>query len=918
MYKIVSFLFICLISLPIAATAQETRTVPTPVPDIPYERFELDNGLTLIVHEDHKAPIVAVNVWYHVGSKNEPAGSSGFAHLFEHLMFNGSENFNDDYFQVLERVGATDLNGTTSRDRTNYFQNVPTSALDLALWMESDRMGHLLGAVGQEKLDEQRGVVQNEKRQGENQPYGQDFNLITEATYPVGHPYAHTVIGSMEDLDAASLEDVHNWFQTYYGPSNAVLVVAGDIDAQTAKEKVEQFFGDIPPGPPVVKHKAWVAKRTGEHRQVIQDRVPLQRIYKVWNIPEIYSTDYNRLDLVSDILSSGKNSRFFKRLVYEDQIATDVSAYLYSGEIGSQFIIEATASPGQDLMTVERAVDEELTHFLAEGPEDNELLRVKTQQKAQSIRGIERIGGFGGKSDILANSEVYAGSLDAYKHSLYERQAATAADLQTAAQAWLSDGVYVLEVHPFPTLQAAETGADRSSLPGTDRPAEATFPALQRATLTNGMKVILAERHTVPLVDFSLQVDAGYAADISVSPGTANLTMNMLDEGTTSRSALEISDELALLGAQLGSGSNLDMSTVSLSALKENLLPSLELYADVILNPSFPQAEIDRLKQQQIAGIQNEKVTPFSMALRVFPKLLYGEGHVYSLPFTGSGTEQSVAGITRDELVAFHSTWFKPNNATMVIVGDVTMDVILPRLEQRFSSWRSGDVPDKNIATVQRNDRQTVYLLDRPGAQQSIVFAGHVTLPMANPHEIAIETMNTILGGAFTSRINMNLREEKGWSYGAFSTIVGARGQRPFLAYGPVQTDKTVDSMVEIGNELRGILSDNPVTDDEVLKAKSNQTLALSGQWETNNAVLGSVNQVVRYGLSDDYFQTYAERVQALNTTQVMDVAQETLHPDSIVWIVVGDRRSIEQGIRDLGLGAVYIMDADGNVLSEE
>jgi len=908
-------LLTCMFGITIAVSAQEARTVPTPIPDIPYEKFILDNGLTLIVHEDHKAPIVAVNVWYHVGSKNEPAGNSGFAHLFEHLMFNGSEHFNDDYFQVLERVGATDLNGTTNRDRTNYFQNVPTSALDLSLWMESDRMGHLLGAIDQDKLDEQRGVVQNEKRQGENQPYGQVFNLITEATYPDGHPYAHTVIGSMEDLDAASVEDVHNWFQTYYGPSNAVLVVAGDIDAQTAKEKVEQFFGDIPPGPPIAKHETWIAKRTGEHRQVLQDRVPQARIYKVWNVPEIYSSDYNLLDIVSDVLSSGKNSRFFKRLVYEDQIATNVSAGLNSGEIGSQFIIQATARPGQDLSDVERAIDEELSRFLAEGPEESELLRVKTQQKAQFIRGIERIGGFGGKSDILAYGEVYGDSPEAYKQSLLERQDAAAAAVQAAAQTWLSDGVYVLEVYPFPTLQAAEDGADRSNLPSTEQPAEASFPSLQRVTLSNGMKVILAERHSVPLVDFSLQIDAGYAADQFVAPGTANLTMSMLDEGTSTRSALEISDELAMLGAQIGSGSNLDMSTVSLSALKENLNPSIELYADIVLNPSFPQLEMDRLKQQQLAGIQNEKVSPMAMALRVFPKLLYGDNHAYSLPFTGSGTEASVAALTRDDPVGFHSTWFKPNNATMVVVGDVTMDELLPLLERNFSTWRRGDVPQKNISAVERNEEETIYLLDRPGAQQSIVFAGHVTLPTANPDEVAVETMNTILGGAFTSRINMNLREDKGWSYGAFSTFIGARGQRPFLAYGPVQTDKSVDAMIEIRNEINGVLSDKPVTDDEVAKAKSNLTLTLSGQWETNDAVLGSINQIVRYGFPDNYFATYAGRVQAIDTDQIADAAVKALHPESIVWIIVGDRQVIESEIRALELGTVYIMDADGNVL---
>ncbi|HXE82447.1 MAG TPA: pitrilysin family protein, partial [Gemmatimonadales bacterium] len=289
---------------------------------IPYQKFVLKNGLTLLVHEDHKAPIVAVNIWYHVGSKNERPGRTGFAHLFEHLMFNGSEHFNTDYFQALEPLGATDLNGTTNEDRTNYFQNVPTSALDVVLWMESDRMGHLVGVIDQGRLDEQRGVVQNEKRQGENEPYGKVDLLMTEGTYPAGHPYSWSVIGSMEDLNAAKLDDVKEWFKTYYGPNNAVIVLAGDITPDVARQKVEQYFGDIPAGPPIAKQDTWIARRSGTHREVMQDRVPQGRIYKEWNIPEFGSADADYLDMVTDVLAQGKTSRLYKRLVYDAQIAT--------------------------------------------------------------------------------------------------------------------------------------------------------------------------------------------------------------------------------------------------------------------------------------------------------------------------------------------------------------------------------------------------------------------------------------------------------------------------------------------------------------------------------------------------------------------------------------------------------------------
>ncbi len=881
--------------------------------DIPYKKFVLDNGLRLIVHEDHKAPIVAVNIWYHVGSKNEKPGKSGFAHLFEHLMFNGSENFDDDYFQVLERVGATDLNGTTNTDRTNYFQNVPTSALDLALWMESDRMGHLLGAITQEKLDEQRGVVQNEKRQRENQPYAVAYELITKSTWPAGHPYSWTVIGSMDDLNAASLEDVHNWFKEYYGAANAVLVIAGDIDAETAKAKVEKYFGDIPSGPPVARHDVWIAKRSGSQRQIVEDRVPQARIYKVWNIPQTGSADADYLNLVSDVLGAGKNSRLYKRLVYDEQIATDVAAYVDLREIAGQFYLQATARPGGDLAAVEKALEEELARFLKEGPTEKELKRIKAQYKAGFVRGIERIGGFGGKSDILARNEVYHGDPGYYRTTLERIESATRDDLLRAARTWLSDGVYTLEVHPFPNYSTKPSDVDRSTLPETSEPPAAKFPKIEYATLSNGLKVVFARRTSVPVVNFDLLVDAGFSAD--VIPGTASLTMKMLDEGTKKRSALQISEELALLGARLRASSDLDVSAVYLSALKENLDESLDIYADVILNPSFPDKDFERLKKEQIAAIKREKVQPVSMALRVFPKLLYGEGHAYSTPGTGSGTEESVARLTRKDLIEFHKKWFKPNNATLVVVGATTLDEITSKLEKLFKKWHRGEVPGKNIATVEPPKQSKVYLIDKPGAKQSIIFAGTLTVPKNNPDELAIETMNNILGGMFTSRINMNLREDKHWAYGAFSLIFDARGQRPFLAYAPVQSDKTSESMAEIYREFKEYIGERPATEDELKKVKENRILRLPGYWETMGAVSSTLVEMVRFGLDESTIHTYAERLRALSLEDVHKVAKQVVTPDRLVWVVVGDRAMVEEKIRALGYGEIVHMDADGNIL---
>lgn len=912
---VVLFFVLALVTSGSAQTkSAQNKSVQTTEIDIPYERFVLDNGLTVIVHEDHKAPIVAINTWYHVGSKNEKPGKTGFAHLFEHLMFGGSEHAPGRYIDGMERIGATDLNGTTNPDRTNYFENVPTSAVDFTLWLESDRMGHLLGALDQKTLDLQRGVVQNEKRQGENQPYGVTRQLLTQNTYPAGHPYSWTTIGDMADLDAASMKDVQEWFKTYYGPSNVVLVLAGDIDQKTAREKVEKYFGDIPSGPPVAHQQVWVAKMTGTHRQVVEDRVPQARIYKVWNIPEYGSAEGDYLDLVSDCLSSGKSSRFYKRLVYEDQIATEAVAFTDLREIGGQFYVRATARPGQSIGQVEKELDEELSRFLKNGPAAEEMQRVKAQYQANFIRGIERIGGFGGKSDRLAESQVYRGSADAYKISLKRVQEATAEDLRAAAQRWLSDGVYILEVDPFPDYKTASAGADRSKAPDTGTPPELKLPKLQRATLSNGLKVTLAERHEVPLVNFTLAADAGFASDASATPGTANLAMQVPTDGTRTRNALQISDELETLGATLRGSSNLDLSFVSLSALTAKLDPSLDLFADVVLHPSYPETEVKREQKLVLAGIDREQNTPATLALRVLPGLLYGAGHPYGNPLTGSGTKESVAKLTREDLVKFHDTWLRPNNSTLIVVGDTTLKEVTPKLEKLFAGWKSGSVPAKNVKTVPVATKSTVYLIDKPGALQSVIIAGVVAPPRANPQEIAIEAMNNSLGGMFGARLNMNLREDKHWSYGARTVLRDARSQRPFYAVAPVQTDKTKEALVEMNKEFRGIVGDHPVSADELAKIQANETLKLPGSRETLDALGQSIVDMVQFGLPDDYYDTYAGKVHALKTNDVNQAAKEVVRPDNLTWIVVGDRAKIESGVRELGLGEFHLMDTDGKV----
>jgi zinc protease len=615
------------------------------------------------------------------------------------------------------------------------------------------------------------------------------------------------------------------------------------------------------------------------------------------------------LGLLADLLSMGKSSRLYKRLVYDEQIATSVGVYCNDREISGQFMIIATVKSGVESAVVEKAIDEELARLIKEGVKDEELKRVKIQNMASFIRGVERIGGFGGKSDILAQNEVYAGDPGYYKVTLERIKNATPKDLQEAAARWLKSGEYVLEIRPFPEYAESKSGADRTKLPAVESFPDSKFPRIERAALSNGIKLVVAEWHSVPVVESALFFDAGYAADQQSSPGTARLAMNMLDEGTLSRSSIEISDELSMLGAQLYSGSNLDQSVVFLSALKDNLDRSLYLMADVVINPSFPQKEFDRLKKEQLAAIEQENSRPAAMALRVFPVLLYGRDHPYGTPFTGSGYTDTVTGITREDLIAFKKNWLEPGNATMLVVGDTTMAEIKPEIEKAFKNWTGMPASKKNLAPVVTPARSKIYLIDRPGSLQSMIIAGHTAPPKSDKKNIALEMMNQVLGDSFTSRINMNLREDKHWSYGAGSSIIDSQGERPFMVQTSVQSDKTGEAVLEILKEIKGILGEKPITGDEYLKVMQNKVLELPGKWETMDAVQGSISEIIRFGLPDNYFETYPQVIRAQTLGDLSDAAKAMLKPDNMIWVIVGDAEKIEPGLKELGLGEIEKVD---------
>jgi len=895
-----------------------TASVFAQAPDLnlDYDRFTLDNGLTVIVHEDRKAPVVAVSIWYHVGSKNEPPGKTGFAHLFEHIMFNGSENFDGEWFNPMQRVGATGLNGTTWFDRTNYFQTVPTPALDLVLWLESDRMGHLLGAVTQEKLDNQRGVVQNEKRQGDNSPYGRVQYRVQEGLYPPGHPYHHTTIGSLEDLNAASLEDVHQWFRDYYGPNNAVLTLAGDIDVATARQKVERYFGDIPAGPDVDTFNALLPIRTHNTAEVQYDQVPAARVFRAWVVPDRNTREAALLDLAVRVLGSGRLSRLYLDLVYEQQKASQASMSLTPFELASQVVMSITLNPGESVSTATEAADRLVAKFIAAGPEENELRRVVTLINADVIRGLEEVGGRGGKAVILSEGQLYHDDPLFIEQYLAWINTATAEDVRQAASDWLAEGWHQVDVLPAGDYNTTSTGVDRSSgLP--DIPAESPelrFPVAETATLSNGIEVVLVNRDTIPVVELSMQFDAGFAADAGQKPGLSAFTMELLETGTESLGALELAEQEAMLGAEIRTGSNLDASFVSISALKTELQASIDLWADIIRNPAFDDQEIERLRGRSIAEIAQEIAQPRSLVMRLLPQALYGENHAYGVPFTGSGTEESIAAISRADLLAFKDNWLRPDNASLFIVGDTGLEDILPLLEASIGDWRAptSPLPQKQISNVPLADQPRVILVDKPGSPQSMISAAHVIAGSGTPDDLRIEAMNKVLGQGFNARINMNLREDKGWSYGARTTLYEAVGPRLLLVNAPVQTDRTGDSLRELQRELTGIKREMPVRVDEMDRVIAGSTRELPGRFETSRSVLGSLVTSARYGRPLDYAATLKSQYESLQLDDLQSAANEFVHPDSLVWIVVGDLAQIRQQVEEAGIAPVEIWDENG------
>ena len=890
--------------LPALAFAQNLAGV-----DIAYERHVLDNGLTVLIHVDRSAPQAYVNVYYKVGSRDEVEGKTGFAHLFEHLMFNGTENYDEEYFAAIQDVGGS-LNGDTWLDRTRYYQTVPNTALERVLWLESERMGHLLGAVTQEKLDQQRGVVQNEKRRAENRPYALVWERLAAGLFPKGHPYSWTTIGSMEDLDNATLDDVHDWFRKYYGAANAILTVAGDIDPVEALGLVKAHFGDIPSGPPVIIRDDWVPERNSNTYEKMQDRVANDLIARAWAVIGRDHDELNYLQLAAMVLGGDPSSRLHKRLVKEEKLAVSVSLNVQPLDLASLATLQIVLLPGADADRARRIAEEEIAKFAKSGPTKTELELTKTLIASSIIKGLDYLSG---KAVLLAESEYYLGSPDAYKREFALVDNASREDLREAVATWLGDGYHEVHVTKFGDYTVAETGVDRSTgLPEVTSYPSATAPGIRDFILDNGIAVRFVPREGVPAVVLNAQFRVGEFTNASEKPGAGSIALSALTKGTRSRTADEIIADQKRSGTSLSIRVSSDQSSAMMSALSSRIDDAVELLADVLRSPVFPEDEVQLLKERAITGIAQGTTNPSSVAGMYIDEVMYGDHPYGAAPVT----EDEINALSIDDLRAAHARRIRPEDMTIFVVGGIEEGVLLEALNRHLGDWETdgeaSEVVDvSKAAGVDATPRVIVF--DMPGAQQSNIYAARVIDPPYGDGDEAFAFADTIYGGNFTSRSNSNIREEKGWSYGVRSGAGMSVGPRVWQISAQVQTDKTAESISELLKELRAINGDRPFTKQELEDVRNERIRRLPGFLATANGILRYIVDNAVYDRSDDFIETRKAQYEEVDLEDLVAAFNERIDADSLSWFIAGDLVSIEESVKALDLGEFEVWDVDGN-----
>ena len=911
---------------------------------LPYEQFVLPNGLRVVVSTDRKAPIVTVSVWYHVGSKDEPVGKTGFAHLFEHLMVSGSGSQNlpgNAAAEALERAGATIHNASTWFDRTNYFETVPTQALPLALFVESDRMGYLLGSIDQATLDRQRGVVQNEKRQGDGAPYGLVRYAQYQALFPPGHPYHHTVIGSMQDLNSASLEDVRAWFRGHYGPNNAVLVLAGDIDVATARPLIEKYFGDIPRGAQPAPTLATVPKLDASVAEAIHDnQVTSARVYRMWATPAITDRDNVLLDVAARILGGLSSARLDTTLVRSEKLAVHARARLEALEQVGSLVISIDVRSGVEPTIAAKGLDAVIYDFLEQGPTADEVRRAATQAVSDQLFELDKVGGHGtqrgerGKIWWLGEGALYANDPGLYvkQLSLYAR--ATPEAVRAVAKKWLARPSYRLTVLPGQRTSDEEAKGELASPaaakpastnttseasvtvpvttaagltrnpPSAGEPSALDYPKIERASLLNGLRLVYARRAGLPITRVAFSLDAGRAAD-GHAPGTEALMLSLLDRGTETRDATAFGDDEERLGARISVSASMDRAEIDFAGLSANMVPSMNLVVDFLVHPTF--AAIEQLRSQQLADIAAERASPTSIAWRILPSIIYGQDHPYGGSASGLGDEAAVAKLTRADLQAFKDQWLRPEKGTIFVVSDLPFATLKPLLARRFGQWTVGTsaAGEKHIDLPIPSPKPVVLLVDRPGSAQSVITAAEVSQAHGTDDLLALDTANEVFGGdSPLSRLNSDIRQTHGWSYYVRSGIERYIGRVPFWIAAPVQADKTGAALVAMRGDLEAFLTAAPITPGERDLVVEHGIRALPATLASSEALIEAMEENDTFRRPDDYYARVASQFRALTIDELNAAARSAIDPNRLVWVIVGDAARVRPQLAAVGIAA--------------
>jgi zinc protease len=908
--------------------------------NIEYEEYQLDNGLTVVLHQDRSDPVAAVAILYHVGSNREEVGKTGFAHLFEHMMFQSSQNVPEDqFFQKIQAAGGT-LNGGTSNDQTIYFEVLPKNALEMALWLEADRMGFLLPTVTTEALLNQQGVVQNEKRQGvDNRPYGQTSYVISKLLYPEGHPYNWQVIGSFEDLANATVEDVRNFFRKWYRPNNATLVVAGDFDEVETRAWIEKYFGEIEAGDPVSDPEPWNVELAETRRAYYEDNFARSpELNMVFPTVNNFTPDAYALSMFGRLFSSGKKAPLYKVIVEEEKLAPSVSGFQRSLEITGSFGIRIRAFPNTSLAQVEDAIGAAFTLFEEEGFTEADLDRIKAQFETGFYNGISSVLG---KSFQLATYGEFAGSPGFIAQDIENSLAVTSEDIWRVYNSYIKDKPYVLtsfvprgqmelmadgstlfEIPPDPAgLESAAAGMevpavepipssfDRSVEPAKGPPPSMTVPSVWTHTYANGLKLYGVAQHELPLIQFSLTLQGGGLLDDMEKPGVANLMTDIMMEGTANKTPLELEEAMDDLGANIGMFTSKQAITLNANGLKSKAGEIFALAQEILLEPRWDETEFIRLKEETIEGINRQMVNPAAVAANVFNKLVYGENSI--LGMSTSGTPESVQSLTMEDMRGFYDAYFSPSVSHIAVAGDITQAEAIELFRPLEEGWPAKDVAAPGYPEPEHRAGPALYFVDIPGARQSQIYVGHLGMARNDPDYFAATVMNYQLGGNFNGVLNMILREEKGFTYGARSSFGGGVYPGTFAGSSGVQSTATRESVEIFRDEIARYREG--ITQDDLAYTKDALILSNARRFETMGALINMLNTIATYDKPFDYVLQEEQTTRGMTLEAHRALAQEYLNPDRMIYLVVGDAASQAAQLSGLGLGNPIMLDVNGD-----